>query len=65
LSRVEVQEIARGLKKNVWNKEFRLRAMAVVIQTAKQRDPALNDYEMYKEAGLLPDQNGSLTGEAA
>ncbi len=51
---LELEAIAKGLKRNVWNKEMRLRAAAVVIQVAKESNPKVNEYAFMKIAGLVP-----------
>ena len=49
-----LSRIAIGLKKNVWNKEMRLRAAAVIVQIAKEDNPALDEYAFFKEADCIP-----------
>jgi len=51
---LELEAIAKGLKKNVWNKEMRLRAAAVVIEVAKVSNPEVNEFAFMKKADLVP-----------
>ncbi len=50
----ELNEIAIGLKNNVWNKEMRLRAAAVVIQVAKEGNPKIDEYAFFRTANCIP-----------
>ncbi len=51
---LELDAIAKGLKRNVWNKDQRLRAAAVIVQVAKEGNPEINEYDFMKTAGLVP-----------
>ena len=54
MNQLELDAIARGLKRNVWNKEMRLRAAAVVIQVAKESNPELDEYAFFRTANCIP-----------
>jgi hypothetical protein len=54
MNNLELDAIAKGLKDNVWNKDMRLRAAAVVIQVAKEGNPTLDEFGFMKTAGLVP-----------
>ena len=54
MNNLELDAIAKGLKENVWNKDMRLRAAAVVIQVAKEGNPTLDEFKFMKVAGLVP-----------
>jgi hypothetical protein len=54
MTKLELITIAQGLRKNVWNKEMRLRAAAVIIQVAKEGNPKLDEFDFMKEADCIP-----------
>ena len=54
MNQLELDAIAKGLKRNVWNKEMRLRAAAVIVQVAKESNPTINEYAFYKTAECIP-----------
>jgi hypothetical protein len=51
---LELEAIAKGLKRNVWNKEMRLRAAAVIIQVAKEGNPKIDEFAFMKKADCIP-----------
>ena len=54
MNNLELDAIAKGLKNNVWNKEMRLRAAAVVIQVAKEGNPKIDEYAFFRTANCIP-----------
>ena len=54
MNQLELDAIAKGLKRNVWNKDARLRAAAVVVQVAKEGNPKIDEFKFMKTAGLVP-----------
>ncbi len=54
MTNLELAAIAKGLKTNVWNKDQRLRAAAVIVQVAKEGNLKVDEFGFMKTAGLVP-----------
>ena len=54
MNNLELEAIAKGLKRNVWNKDQRLRAAAVIIEVAKVSNPEVDEFTFMKKADLVP-----------